>query len=88
MKKFVALAAAAVTALGVGSSAEAVQYDLFWTGANGYSMTGSLAFDDSLLNTGVIDESQIDELSIDMFLNGGLLGSRSPQADGLGTYAS
>ena len=48
--------------MGVAGTADAalIGYDISWTGSGGYSMTGMFGFDDLLLNTGAIDETDID----------------------------
>jgi hypothetical protein len=76
------LATAAAVVLGV-TGASAATYNISWTGSGGYSMAGVFAFDDALLG-GIIDETQIDELAIEVFLNGVSKGSRSLSADGFG----
>jgi len=70
------IATAIGLALAFGSSGgSAALFSLSWTGANGYGMTGQFSFADSLLGTGVIDETQIETFSIEGFLNGAALGS-------------
>ena len=81
------LAAASLVALG-STGAGAATYNIAWTGSAGWTMTGLLMFSDSLLNTGVIDESDIDDLAIEVFLAGASQGSRSLSADGAGTTAA
>lgn len=56
--------------LWTAGSSKAVSYDIFWQGGGGYTLEGVLTFDDALLNTGAIDESQISDLSLEVFLNG------------------
>ncbi len=83
------LAAFAVTAgCLTATNVAAATYNIDWTGNNGYSMTGLLSFDDALMDTGAIDETQISELSIDVMLNGVSLGTRSLTDDGPGSHAS
>lgn len=51
----------------------ATSYDIAWTGANGYTMTGMFQYADNL--TGTIDGTQIDTLSIAGFKDGASVGS-------------
>lgn len=48
-------------------------YDMAWTGANGYSMTGMFQYANNL--TGTINGTQIDTLSIAGFKDGASVGS-------------
>ena len=78
-------------ALGLGvvaPAANAAIYDIDWTGANGYSLVGTLIFDDSLIGTGIITEKNIQELSIGVRRNGRSLGFYSLLAFGLGPFDS
>lgn len=77
------LAATAAMVLGA-TGASAATYNIGWTGDGGYSMAGLLKFDDALLG-GLVNETQIDELAIEVFLNGVSQGSRSLSSDGFGT---
>jgi hypothetical protein len=56
--------------------ADAVVFDIGWTGERA-ALEGQLTFADSLLGTGVIDETQIDDLSFEIFFDGVSLGSVS-----------
>ena len=58
----------------INGSTATVAYDISWTGANGYSMTGDFSFDDSILG-GLIIASDVSSLSIEGFLNGLSVGS-------------
>jgi hypothetical protein len=58
-------------------SAEAVTFNISWTGSGGYGMTGQLTFASGLLGTGVITESQIQDLTINVLLNGVSQGTAS-----------
>lgn len=79
----------ALLALGLGAaSAQAATYSISWTGGGGYTMTGLLTFADSLLGTGVIDETDITDLSITIWLNNVAVGARSLLADGAGSHAA
>lgn len=51
----------------------ATSYDIAWTGANGYTMTGIFYYADNL--TGTINGTQIDALSIAGFKDGAPMGS-------------
>ena len=82
LKRFLTTASILVLA---ATGANAATYNIAWTGSSGYSMTGLLMFDDALMGTGVIDETQIDELAIEVFLNGASQGSRSLATDGIGS---
>jgi len=57
----------------VPNAAKAVTYDISWTGSNGYSLTGSFSFDDSL--TGIIRDYAVDTFMIEGFHNGESLGT-------------
>jgi hypothetical protein len=57
--------------------AEAVVFDLSWIGTSGYSLQGQLTFADSLLGTGVIHGTQIQDLTINVLLNGVSQGTAS-----------
>jgi len=59
------------------AAAKAAIFDISWTGSGGYSLTGQLTFADSLLGTGVINGTQIQNLTIDVFLNGVSQGTAS-----------
>lgn len=75
-----------IAALLVGgiSTAHAIGFNISWTGANNYTMTGMFGYDDSLINTGAIDETQLDFFMIEGFLNGGSIGTWD-LADGVTT---
>jgi len=45
----------------------AITLQLSWVGGNGYSLTGLFSYDDSLVNTGIIDETSIDTFMIQGF---------------------
>jgi len=76
-----------VLTLGLTLSAQAIEFDISWTGPNNYTMTGMFGYTDPLINTGAIDETQIDFLMIEGFLNGGSIGTWD-LADGLGAGAN
>ncbi len=71
VRSLIAAAALSVAAL----SAQAATYSVMWSGNSGYSLSGEFSFDDSLLNTGRIDETAITALSFDVLLNGVSQGS-------------
>ena len=70
---WMALCVAGVTP-GISS---AITFDISWTGANGYFMTGMFSYDDSLIGFGDIDETDIDTLTFEGFSSSGLIGSWS-----------
>jgi hypothetical protein len=73
-----ALALAGTAAdLAIPDRAEAAVFDISWTGSSGYTLTGQLTFADSLLGTGVINGTQIQNLTIDVFHNGVSQGTAS-----------
>jgi len=72
----------------LASSAQAVDYKIAFQGSGGYSLSGTLSFDDALQGTGLIDETQISDLSIEVFQNGASIGTRSLSIDGLGSTAA
>ncbi len=72
--------------LALTPSAHAVSEDLAWVGLNGYTMTGTFSYNDALIGTGPIDETQIDTLTIEGFRYGTSVGTWD-LADGLGTGA-
>jgi hypothetical protein len=65
---------------------EAATFDFSWTGAGGYTMTGSFSFADSLLNTGAITGASLTSFTMTVFLSGVSQGSWS-STDPLGTNA-
>ena len=78
------LAITSLTAL--PSFSHAIGFNIGWTGSGGYSMTGMFSYSDALINTGAIDETQIDTLMIDVLLNGVSQGTWN-MADGQGAGA-
>lgn len=75
----IAMAAFAMTA----QPARAVLFDVSWTGSAGYSLSGTLGIDDSLLGAGAIDEADIASLAFTGFHNGNPVGSWGWLVDGL-----
>jgi hypothetical protein len=65
------------------SSARAIAFDISWTGSGGYTMSGTFSYDDSLIGTGAIDETDIDTLMITVFKDGASQGTWN-LADGSG----
>ncbi|MFN2287354.1 MAG: choice-of-anchor U domain-containing protein [Chromatocurvus sp.] len=63
-------------------SLSAAEYDINWSGTDGYTMTGSFSFSDSLLGTGPITGDDIDSLIIEVFQNGNSQGTWSLFDDG------
>lgn len=66
----------------------AVVYQVTWTGSAGYTLDGTMSFDDSLLGAGVIDESSVDSLAFTGFQNGAPIGSWDWIVDGLSAGAN
>ncbi len=71
--KFIAFAASLLAA----TAAQSADFDINWTVGGGYTLTGAFSFDDALLGTGAIDETDIDFLSFEVFDNGASIGSSS-----------
>lgn len=65
------------------SSARAIAFDISWTGAGGYTMSGMFSYDDSFIGSGAIDKWDIDTLMIEVFKDGGSQGTWN-LADGSG----
>jgi hypothetical protein len=63
------LALATATAL-AAQPAAAARFQFCWIGANGYTMEGQIAFPDALLDTGIINETQVTDFRIQGFLDG------------------
>lgn len=63
----------AICLLSFSAHSYATSYDIAWTGANGYTMTGMFQYADNL--TGTINETQIDSLSIEGFQDSASVGS-------------
>ena len=55
--------------------ASAITIAISWTGANGYTLSGTMIYSDSLIGTGAIDETDIDSLTIEGFLNNVSIGT-------------
>ena len=64
----------------------AISFDISWTGSANFTMTGMFSYNDGLINTGAIDETDIDTFMIEGFENGSSIGSWN-LADGLGAGA-
>ena len=62
----------AVCLVSFSPQSDAASYNIEWTGANGYTMTGIFEYSDAL--TGIINETQINLLSITGFKNGAKIG--------------
>lgn len=67
--------ASAVIALVLSTSAKTATFDISWIGGGAYTMSGMFSYDDSLINTGAINESQIDTLTIEAFQNSVSIGT-------------
>lgn len=82
--RIVALAvAAALLTPAVHAPAAAATFRINWAGSFGYTMTGSFAFDDSLLGSSAINQTALSALSIQVLLNGTLQGAWDYFANGL-----
>lgn len=82
--KTVAAAAAMSATLALASQpAQAISYAISWTGSGGYTMAGTFSYSDALIGTGAIDETQIDSLTIEVFLSGVSQGSWDWLTDGV-----
>jgi hypothetical protein len=57
----------AAAPLGAG---QAATFDFSWTGASGYTMTGSFSFADALLGSTAITEADVTSFTMSVFLNG------------------
>ena len=64
----------------------AVVLDLSWVGFNGYTMAGTFSYNDALIGTGLINETQVDTLILDFSRYGSPIGAWD-LADGLGPGA-
>ena len=71
----VTTAVAAALVSGYATSANAIAFNIDWTGSGGYTMTGMFSYDDSLIGTGAIDENDVMSFMIEGFLNGGSVGT-------------
>jgi hypothetical protein len=69
--------ASAILASTLGSStpAQALSYNIGWTGSSGYTIDGSFSFDDNLANTGAITFADLTSFSFNVRLNGSILGT-------------
>ncbi|MEM7221958.1 MAG: PEP-CTERM sorting domain-containing protein [Pseudomonadota bacterium] len=67
--------------------ANAVAFNIDWTGSGGYTLEGMFSYDDSLIGTGPIDESSLDTFMIEGFFNGGSVGTWDFFADGISAGA-
>jgi len=56
-------------------TASAVTYNISWFGSNGYALFGQFSYDDSIIGTGIVNESVIETFAIEGFHNGVSLGS-------------
>ena len=55
--------------------ASAITIAISWTGSGGYTMSGTMIYNDSLIGTGAIDETDVDSLTIEGFLNNVSIGT-------------
>lgn len=56
-------------------SAQAYYVGIEWTGTAGYSLAGFFSYSNSLINTGAIDETDLQSFSIEVFLDNVSLGT-------------
>jgi len=75
MTRFSLLLAAVLAAS--PAAASNAQFQFCWTGANGYTMEGTIAFPADLMNTGIITEADVSDFQIIGFLDGVAIGSWS-----------
>jgi hypothetical protein len=61
--------------LGLSNPVAAISVDFSWVGYNGYYATGVFSYDDGLIDTGEIDQNQVDSLMIEGFHYGTSIGS-------------
>ncbi|WP_051303421.1 hypothetical protein [Psychromonas aquimarina] len=66
---------------------QAVEFDISWKGASGYSMKGYFSYDDSLIGTGAIGAAHLDTFYIDVLHNGLSIGTWDFVLDGLNRTA-
>lgn len=64
------LALAATTVLAAQPAWATVQFQFCWIGANGYTMQGQIEFPKTLLNTGIINETDVTGFRIQGFHDG------------------
>jgi hypothetical protein len=63
-------------------AAQAISFNISWTGANGYNLTGMFGYNDSLIGTGPITGSQLDFFMMEVFQNTTSLGTWQPSQGG------
>ena len=63
----------------MGAQGHAAEFNFCWRGANGYTMTGKLAFADSLMTAPVVTEDDLRLFRINGFENGIRIGQWSMQ---------
>ena len=68
--------------------ANAIGFNIDWTGTGGYTMTGMFSYDDSLIGTGPINGTDVNTFMIEGFLNGSNVGTWDFFADGLSAGAT
>lgn len=67
-------------------NALAITYDISWVGSNGYEMTGLFSYSDAFIDSGLINEGQIDEFRIEGFHNDTSIGSWDLDAGSASIY--
>ena len=83
IKKLGAIMAVSLGLAAAPHTADAILFDISWTGGGNYSMTGMFGYDDSLIGKGAIDEGQIDSLMIEVFLGAVSQGTRDLGTQGM-----
>jgi hypothetical protein len=63
-------------------AAQAISFNISWTGANGYNLTGMFGYNDSLIGTGPITGGQLDFFMMEVFQNTTSLGTWQPSQGG------
>ena len=63
-------------------AAQAISFNISWTGANGYKLTGMFGYNDSLIGTGPITGGQLDFFMMEVFQNTTSLGTWQPSQGG------
>jgi hypothetical protein len=63
-------------------AAQAISFNISWTGANGYNLTGMFGYNDSLIGTGPIAGGQLDFFMMEVFQNTTSLGTWQPSQGG------
>ena len=84
MKRLRAIAVAAIVMAGSGATqVGAAAYNVKWTGADDWTLTGMFSFDDGLLGSTLVTEADLDVMMIEIFENGASQGTWDYFADGV-----